>query len=511
MKRALLLILLLGSVSAQAATVLEGYWESNVGGTRVNDDQSWDLWRPSNYFEMKLRANLSHRGELWAKLGSRWDRWNNSAPQPAFFLYEGHLKYRVEDGPKAAEAFLFTREKRFWIGNHLLELVKEDNVKDGDNAQGLRMEGWADPWYGVYVFSDFSSQDDYGTDAIEVTDDVHLLRGTRRLGDSGSYLGMSYVRKNYADVDTDFTKQYNSVISGDFLWVSPVADFSAQYAASRVPSETIGDDHWDLPDWHGGKPFAWLEAAVPRDAAIKAEMRNFQMGNHALGHYTVNLSYWRLGPDYKNYQGGDATNEVGYNLHSYYILPQRAITYTLEWGAKRRVDRYIYDSIDDGRTLLLTNDPKRWMNQNVYVEFINGFKVNLSHQRFDDTWQGVHYKHYDWLVELIVENRLAWLKTQFKIKDWDTRSEKRIYGLETTLNLTTQWKWYNRFMVASDAIEARSMLYTQIQYRPHDNLEFFLSYGPENYGDWGELVNDSDFESGGRMRDEFKLTLKTWF
>jgi hypothetical protein len=66
-------------------------------------------------------------------------------------------------------------------------------------------------------------------------------------------------------------------------------------------------------------------------------------------------------------------------------------------------------------------------------------------------------------------------------------------------------------MVASDAIEARSMLYTQLQYRPHENLELFLSYGPEGYGDWGELVNDKDFESGGRMRDEYKLTLKTWF
>ncbi len=65
--------------------------------------------------------------------------------------------------------------------------------------------------------------------------------------------------------------------------------------------------------------------------------------------------------------------------------------------------------------------------------------------------------------------------------------------------------------MASDAIEARSMLYTQLQYRPHENLELFLSYGPENYGDWGELVNDKDFESGGRMRDEYKLTLKTWF
>jgi hypothetical protein len=65
--------------------------------------------------------------------------------------------------------------------------------------------------------------------------------------------------------------------------------------------------------------------------------------------------------------------------------------------------------------------------------------------------------------------------------------------------------------MASDAIEARHMVFTQIQYRPHDNMEFLLSYGPDWYGDWGELTNDSDFESGGKMEDMFKLQLKTWF
>ena len=510
MKRSILFLMLTLCLSAQAATVLEGYWESNLGGSRVNDDQYWDLWRPSNYFEMKLRVNLSNNGELWAKLGSRWDRWNNAAPQPAFFLYEGHLKYRVESGDKAAEAFLFSREKRFWIGNHLLELVREDNVKDGDNAQGLRAEAWSDPWYGVYVFSDFSSQDDHGSASLERTDDVHMLRGTRRYGDSGSYLGATYLRKNYGVVSDNFGKQFNQVMSVDCLWVTNLGDLSAQYAESVVPSEDLGDDHWSFSHWHRGKLGAWMEAAIPRDAAVKAELRNFSVGNHSIGHYTLNMNYWRLGPDFRNYQGGDATNEVGYSFDTYYLIPQRAITYSLGWGRKHRVDRYVYSYEENGNPLL-TNDPKQWLNQNLYIEFINGFKFSLSHNRYDDNWQGVDYKHHDWFAELIVENRLAWLKTQFKIKDWNTRFEKRIYGLETTLNLSSQWKWYNRFMVASDAIEARSMLYTQLQYRPHENLELFLSYGPEGYGDWGELVNDKDFESGGRMRDEYKLTLKTWF
>jgi hypothetical protein len=42
-------------------------------------------------------------------------------------------------------------------------------------------------------------------------------------------------------------------------------------------------------------------------------------------------------------------------------------------------------------------------------------------------------------------------------------------------------------------------------------MELNFAYGPPEYGDWGELTNDPDFESTGQMRDEFQIMLKTWF
>lgn len=516
--RLLVLLALLTALptAAPAATALEGYWENTMGGRKTTHGQAWDLYRPgrdwkypSSYFELKLRSNIGSKAELWGKLGARWDGCNNNAPQPSFYLYEGHLKYRWERNQKAAEVFLFSREYRYWVGNHLLNLVDGDQVKDGDNSQGIRAEAWTGPWNLIYAFSDFSSQDNLGSQP-ERTDDVHILRGTHRIGDGGSYLGGTYLRKTYGQADASYGEQHNEVSSVDFQWVLPFADLSAEYAESRVPAEEIANDGWRAHDWHSAHIGKALENSVPRDGALRAELRNMVFGNSSLGYYTVNTGYWWVGPDFRNYMGKVDTDRVGHFFHTYYRLPTHAITYTLSWGNERRVNPYFY-GLDFDLNPLMTSDPKRWLEQNLYIEFINGFRMSLSHNRSDEIYQGVEWPHHDWLAELIVENRLAWLKTQFKIKDWETRYEKRIYGLEATINLTQQWKWYNRLLVASDQTEARSMVYTQIQWRPHDNMELFLSYGPEEYGDWGALTNDADFESGGKMRDEFKLTLKTWF
>lgn len=514
MKRTLLILLLMSLFPARlqaAGSVLEGYWESYLGGNRVNDDYPWNLWRPSQYFELKVRRNLSDEAEAWLKFGARWDGWNNPGDQPRFWLQEGHLKFRRDKDGKGFESYLFTREHRFWIGNHLLQLVNEGAVSDGSNAQGLRVDGWRDGWNVSYILSDFSAQDDWQTPSIEDTDDVHIFRLTRRLDERGSYVGGSVLRKNYRGGSGEWGKQQNRVWSVDLQWFSDVFDIAAEFADSRVPAEGVDDDSWHENAWTHGSFGQSFERFFPRNSAFRGELRNLKMGDHRWGHYTVNMGYWNIGPDYRNYQGGDTTDRVGHFFNTYYRLPQRAVTYSLDWGRERHHDNYAWAFDFDGNTTDVTRDPRRWLNQNIYIEFINGFKVTLAHNRTDEFFFGRDYKHHDWFAELIVENRLAWLKTQFKIKDWDTESEKRIFGLETSLNITDRLKWYNRYMVANDAMESRHMLYTQFQYRPHDNAELFLSYGPDWYGDWGHLTNDSDFETGGRMTDEFKFQLKTWF
>jgi hypothetical protein len=508
---AMLLLTALASNVSAGDTVLQGYWEANLGGSRVNDSHPWDLWRPSQYFELKTLRQLGDEAEAWVKFGARWDGWNNPGDQSRFWLQEGHLKYRFDRNGTGFESFLFTRESRYWIGNHLLQLVNDGAVNDGSNAQGLRVDGWRGKWNATYVLSDFSAQDDHTTPGLEPTDDVHIMRVTRRLDERGSYLGGAFLRKNYGAANGDWGKQQNRVFSLDMQWFSDAFDVAAEFADSRVPAEDSADDSWHEDAWVRGDFGQSFERFFPRNSAFRAELRNLKMGDHRWGHYTMNMGYWNIGPDYRNYQGGDTTDRVGHFFNTYYRLPQRAVTYSLDWGRERRRDNYAWAFDFEGEPTAITRDPRRWLNQNIYVEFINGFKVSLAHNRSEDFFFGRTYEHNDWLAELIVENRLAWLKTQFKIKDWETEVEKRIFGLETSLRITDSLKWYNRYMVANDSVESRHMLYTQIQYRPHDNTELFLAYGPDWFGDWGHLTNDSDFETGGRMVDEFKFQLKTWF
>jgi hypothetical protein len=519
MKRALLssLLLMMLASSLPAATVLEGYWENQLWTRKVSELEYWDVirpgqdWRyPASYFEFKLRNNIGNKGELWAKTGVKWESGQNDDPQPAFTLYEGHLKFRHDWDSKAAELYLFTREYRYWIGNHLLELVHDNGVKNGDNNRGFRAEAWLGGWNLAQIGVDFYDNDNRGGDPRQ-DDDLHLTHIGRTLGDKGSFIGATFLQKTEGNVSADFNRQYNRVWSSDLQWVFPFGDLSAEYAESSSPAEGLEEDSWAPNYWHEGDLGRAIESLYPRDSAMRAELRNLTLSHPNLGSYSMNLGYWHYGPDYRNYLGnGDIQNKIGNYFHTYYRLPKKAVTYTISWGKERRVDSFIY-AYDEQQDPLFTEEPRHWLLHNLYIEFINGFKFSLSHNRNDETSLGIEKPKHDWLAELVVENRLAWLKTQFKIKDWDTRDEKRFFGLETTVNLTDQWKWYNRYMVANDRERARSMVFTQLQYRPHDNMELNFAYGPPEYGDWGELTNDPDFESTGQMRDEFQIMLKTWF
>ena len=494
-----------GAAPAGAATNLNGYWEASMGGTRLNDEHPWNLWRPSQYFEFGLKSGLSDRSEAFVKFGARWDGSDNAGQQPRFRLLEGHLAYRRDWGPKGFESVLFARERRTWIGNHLLQLVDENSVSNGNNAQGIRLDAWRGLLNATYILSDFSNQDDAFTPELERTDDAHILRLTRRLGDKGSYLRGSYLRR----VHREPSRKVSEVRSLDFLWTHDLVDLSVEMADSKNPAADLEDDGFNAFVWDLGELGGSFENWLPSDAAFRAEARNVTLGNARYGHYTINAGYYKNGPDYRNDMGRDAADRAGHYFLTYYQLPERAVTCFLSWGRERHWTAF--EAVDPFGNVIKTNDPRRWFNQSVYIEFIKGFKATLAHHRAVDTFLGVDYKRFDWIGELIVENRFAWLKTQIKIKDWDTQQQKRILGLETALNLSQAWKWYNRFMVANDAIESPYMLFTQIQYRPHDNMAFFLSYGPDWYGDRGALADDSDFESGGRMEDMFKLQAKTWF
>ena len=151
-------------------------------------------------------------------------------------------------------------------------------------------------------------------------------------------------------------------------------------------------------------------------------------------------------------------------------------------------------------------DPTTNLYAEIYVEFIKGFKGKIAFNKKDEKWQGQLYKHYDLFSELSVENSLAKLLAQFKIKDLDETWEKHIAGIELSINLSEKWRFFTRGMIIDDRIGSRYSLFTELQYRTSSNTELYLQYGPSDWGQYG-LVNDDSFASSGTMRKEIKLII----
>ena len=82
--------------------------------------------------------------------------------------------------------------------------------------------------------------------------------------------------------------------------------------------------------------------------------------------------------------------------------------------------------------------------------------------------------------------------------------------MELSVNLTDEWKFFTRGMIANDRIGSRHSIFTEMQYKVSGNTELYLQYGPSYWGQYG-LVNDDGFVSSGDMREEIKLIIKGWF
>ena len=208
--------------------------------------------------------------------------------------------------------------------------------------------------------------------------------------------------------------------------------------------------------------------------------------------------------------GDNQSNRYGYWINSYYLVPQRAITLTINYSSYKKIVADTITVFSDSLYKKEIFDSSVNLLAEVYLEFINGFKGKVLINKRDEEWQGQLYKHYDFFSELSVENSLAKLLGQFKIKDLGETWEKHITGIELSVNLTEKWRFFTRGIIADDRVGSRFSIFTELQYRMSGNTELYLQYGPSYWGQYG-LVNDDGFASSGIMRKEAKLILKAWF
>ncbi|MFH1680882.1 MAG: hypothetical protein ABIH26_09600 [Candidatus Eisenbacteria bacterium] len=510
MKRTFLAALLLASLAggslspARAATVIEGEYQLQLDIRKQDRFFPWDFESNNNdtYAAGQFRIFSQPRTgvEAFVKCEADWYTGGNENERPLFQYRESHVRFHKPlslpgDRRSTAEVYLFSRQDRFWVENHLIQVVQPHQVKDGDNAQGFRFnlktENGADVF--TYIMSDFSSQSRVGGDTGPgPSDDAHILRWRPILTEKFR-LGTTYNRKVIGPAsDLD----YNEVWALDTRYALGNTDLYLEFAsAKQVGTDKPDQDDFHFDDWEIDR----FASALPRNAALKAELRAITVGTPSLGYYNVAPLYYYFGPNFSDFLGESASDLVGWKVNSWYLLPRRAITVTLDY---EEWEKYVFEK----KTFT------RWRAE-VYTEYVNGFTSKLWYDRrrtvdtsnplFEDVT-----KNYDFFAEVQVESRLAWMRVQGKLKDLETNFKKELVSLEAAVNLTDRLKLYSRYAFGNDPARLRKGLFTELQYRPQRNMDLYLSYGPYWIGDTNNPVDDGDLAGGADNKDMIRLIMK---
>jgi len=470
----------------------EGYLEGQYRAVYKADEFNWNIWDPNITFEGRFNTDPVPGTNVFFKFYSDKDNDQYKSGKSALaVLTEGHALFRQEKTGYGFESILFTREGgRYWLDGSMLDILNTGSVNSGGNGQGARWDFWSPNSSLTYIVSDFSS--DGG-------DDVHLGRFRQALFDNNLRLGFTYQRKNDA---SGGARDYNMVLAGDLRYQLQNYYISWELAGTDEPSDQEVVDKLDEYQ-HSGD---W-EDIFKQNLASKLEVSGFKTGSYKLGYLAVTPGGYFYGDSYINKMGNNDKNKYGWSLNSYYLVPQRAITITCNYSESQKI---VPDSLIIDEQEVISYNPEKNLYTEAYIEFINGFKWKIYFNKKDVEWQGNDKKHYDFFTELQVENRLAKLLTQFKIKDMGETEEKQIWGIECSVNLTERWKLFSRGMVANDRAGSRFSVFGEVSYKVGGNTEAYIQYGPSWWGQYG-LVNDYGFTSAGEMEDEIKLIVKSWF
>lgn len=466
MKKLITTFLLLGMIIMNGAQ-LGGYFESYIGANRENDNFSWDIWNPSVNFELKLNENIGNSVEGFAKFHAYHDYWDSSN-KDRFQVEESYLRYHKEFGEKGLELNLFFKERRYWLGDPLLELSKDDNF--GDNTMGLRLDMWGFHGFNLkFIAADFSGSSG---------EDAYISRLDRSFFRNHIVMGANYLRK-YINIDSK--DYFNDIFSFDLKWTIFLYELYFAYAQSN---ETLDE----------------LKGNV-----FKTELRGLRIGSGTLGYYNINIGYDQFSPNYRNWMGNGSYNTRDLNINSYYLVPYYAITLTLNYNYSQELDK-----IEALYKDKMVRNYKSYLYCETYMEFIKGFKGKFYYRNGLDYWNGEFYRHNDTFFELVMESKLGYLKFQYKWKDMATYQWKHILGAEISLNITDKLGIFYRFLNLDENGGNRFSSFIQLRYDFGPGTQFFIEYGNSGYGDNG-LTDDQDFVSSGKNEDKLMFTFKGWF
>jgi hypothetical protein len=521
------LVLLSMPPPATAVNKLEGYYEIESDMMRI--DKRWQFGPPAaegmprHYLELKYMSWPYANLESFFKLRVESNRDDNMTPQidykyPFYLAAEGHMKF---SGPKW-ESFLFYRQNRSWIYDEpLLGLIDQDKIKNdnwGPQSSGLRADFWnVNLWKirglgGTVVFFDDGGTFNWTSDpnqAVANGTDNLILRLRKNSYADRFNVGATFLRKDWTN--TGVSKHY---LGTSFNEVGAV-DVSF-YPRNFFPGGlSLGPFNLENTSWiaelaRSDDPFQ-IETSNIRSMhnryALSTEIRNIRVSN-----VIFHARYNDFGENFRDYLSRrfDENREFNrrqYHLEGIVLFPKKAVTGTVAYDfyEKRIVD-------EEGGERRPTSN----LYTELYVEFVKGFKGKISYNRwhgFDASGEVFDFYTYPNLFgELSVENKLAKVRIQARVRDWRTFRQIVAYGYDMEFNATGKLKGYFRILNANEETEARSTVFASVRYDVGYGAEFFVEYGDG----WQsrDLVNTDDFVNEGsslRIAHQVKMFLKIYF
>jgi len=542
-------LVLLTVGSSRADTQILGYYEGEFAAEK--NDGHWnvgppgDNGMPKHFAELKFLVWPNDKFEVYSRIWAQSNRDDDRTPAsvdyyaPPWINGEGHIKLR----DNKYEAFLFYRENKFYINDEpLLRLVDDGKLRNGSLAQGVRFDFWETDLGiknlgGTVIISDnggtFQASrfipDENGKPFFTVNadgdtiltpysadftngEDSRIFRLRHKSWDNRIEAAAMYTRKDWTDDSQANWRElmpimYNDVFSYDVAF-SPR---NLVKTGLRLGPINLEQSRWTTEMAWSRSPYREevFDLSRHRARAIAVEQRDIHIGD-----FTLHSWYYDFGEDFRSttsgrFDEGGEYNKIQKHAELIWLVPLKAVTTKIVWDDQRQ------------RTLDQPGGGLRpateWYGE-LYMEFINGFKSKFAYKN----WHGYDadsaindFRTYpEWFGEVSVENFLAKIRLQFRVRDAGTFRQVTAYGFDMNVNLTTRLKGYLRAMNVNEETQARHTAFAQLIYDIGTNAQFYFEYGDGGQSDnlvYNDWFTREDSVNGPNLRDRFKLLVRAWY
>ncbi len=372
--------------------------------------------------------------------------------------------------------------------------------------------GFLGDWGGTIVYSDNGATYDWGDGQGQVPDgdDSWIVRLRNRAWGDRIVGGLMFLRKDWTDTSSPENRERYSFMHNE-VYSADLAFFPRNLVDTGLHLGPIDleQSRWTVAYALSKTPYRKEVYAEPDDNSylFAAEFRDIHISKLILhGWYNDFGENFR---DYMSYRFDDSReyNRKLQHVEGIWFVPRKAVTAKVAWD---HYEKRIEDEVGGG-----LRPATSWYGE-LYIEFINGFKGKVAHRR----WRGYDassevndfFTYPDWFAEVSVENFLAKIRLQGRIRDAGTFRQVTAFGFDMNVNMTDRVKGYLRMLNVNEDIEARHTLFAQLKYDLGFGAEFYFEYGDGGqsdnivYTDW--FVQDSNNDN---LKDRIALSFRTWF